>query len=227
VLFVKSHQFSPRAVFFDLDGTLVDSVPDLAEAARRMLAELGEPTRSDAEVAAFVGKGIPVMVERALTVGRSPVAPERLAQAIASFVRHYDVTNGLLTMTYPGVVETLPVLRARGLKMACVTNKAEAFVAPLLAKLGLLSFMDCIVGGDTLAYKKPDPQPLWHACEQVGVGREAALMVGDSGNDALCARRAGIPVVLMTYGYNEGVSVDTVDCDGLLSSFIELPPLLV
>lgn len=218
--------FSPRAIFFDLDGTLVDSVPDLAEAARRMLAELGEPTRSDAEVATYVGKGIPMMVERALTVGRGPVSAERLAQAIPVFMRHYEATNGKLTRAYPGVAETLPLLKARGLKLGVVTNKAEAFIAPLLDELGLGQYFDCLVGGDTLPQKKPDPEPLWHACERVGVPREAALMVGDSGNDALCARRAGIPVLLMTYGYNEGVPVDTEDCDGLLSSFAELPPLL-
>lgn len=215
-----------QAVLFDLDGTLVDSIPDLAEAARRMLSELGEPARSDAEVAGFVGKGIPVLVERTLTVGRSPVSPERLAQAIASFMKHYAETNGLLTVCYPGVREVLSQLRERGLKIGCVTNKAVAFVAPLLVQVDLLQYVDCIVGGDTLAKKKPDPEPMWHACEQLGVAREHVLMVGDSSNDALCARRAGIPVVLMTYGYNEGVPVDTVDCDGLLSNFVELLPLL-
>lgn len=215
-----------RAVLFDLDGTLVDSIPDLAEAARRMLAELGEPTRNDAEVASFVGKGIPVLVERTLTVGRSPVSPERLAQGISSFMNHYAVTNGLLTECYPGVREVLSTLRERGLKIGCVTNKAAAFVAPLLVQVDLLQYVDCIVGGDTLAKKKPDPEPMWYACEQLGVAREHVLMVGDSSNDALCARRAGIPVVLMTYGYNEGVPVDSVDCDGLLSNFVELLPLL-
>lgn len=219
-------KFGARAVFFDLDGTLVDSVPDLAEAARRMLAELGEPTRSDAEVASFVGKGIPVMVERALTVGRAPIAPARLAQAIEVFKRHYAAVNGQLTVTYPGVREGLAALNARGMKMGCVTNKAEQFTTPLLAQLGLMQFLDCVVGGDTLAQKKPEPEPLWHACTQVGVPRESALMVGDSSNDALCARRAGIPVLLLTYGYNEGQSVDTVDCDGLLSSLAELPDWL-
>jgi phosphoglycolate phosphatase len=215
-----------EAVLFDLDGTLVDSVPDLAEAARRMLHELGEPSRGDDEIASFVGKGIPVLVERALAVGRSAVSADRLSDAIASFMGHYAETNGLRTMCYPGVRETLLQLRARGLKIGCVTNKAAAFVAPLLEKLDLLSFFDCIVGGDTLARKKPDPEPLWYACEQLGVTRAHVLMVGDSSNDALCARRAGIPVVLMTYGYNEGVPVDTVDCDGLLSAFPELLPLI-
>lgn len=218
--------FSPRAIFFDLDGTLVDSVPDLAEAARRMLAELGEPTRTDEEVATFVGKGIPTMVERALTIGRSPVSAERLAQGVAAFMRHYEDTNGKLTRAYPGVAETLPLLRERGLKLGVVTNKAEAFIAPLLETLDLAGFFDCFIGGDTLAKKKPDPEPLWHGCELLGVTRDAALMIGDSGNDALCARRAGIPVLLMTYGYNEGVAVDTEDCDGLLSSLTGLLPLL-
>ena len=219
--------FSPEAVFFDLDGTLVDSVPDLAGAARLMLAELGEPSRSDEEVASFVGKGIPVLVERLLGVGRSPQTSERIALGIQAFMRHYETTNGQLTVVYPGVLEALEILRGRGLKMACVTNKAETFVSPLLEKLDLLRFMDCIVGGDTLPKKKPDPEPLWHACEQLGALRETSLMVGDSGNDALCARRAGIPVLLMTYGYNEGIPVDSVDCDGLLSNLLELPPLLV
>ncbi len=221
-----SRKFSPQAIFFDLDGTLVDSVPDLAEAARRMLRDLGEPTRSDAEVATFVGKGIPTMVERALTVGRTGVSPERLAQAVAVFMRHYEDTNGKQTRAYPGVAETLPLLKARGLKLGVVTNKAEAFIGPLLDELGMGQYFDCLIGGDTLAQKKPDPEPLWHACERVGRRGEAALMVGDSGNDALCARRAGIPVLLMTYGYNEGVAVDTEDCDGLLSSFLQLPDLL-
>lgn len=215
-----------KAVLFDLDGTLVDSVPDLAEAARRMLADMGELSRTDQEIAGFVGKGIPVLVERALTVDRSPVAPERLTQAIASFMKHYADTNGLLTVCYPGVREVLSRLREKGLHIACVTNKAEAFVAPLLTKLGLADFIDCVVGGDTLASRKPDPEPIWYACERLGASAEQTLMVGDSSNDALCARRAGIPVVLMTYGYNEGVPVDSVDCDGLLSSFLELIPLI-
>jgi phosphoglycolate phosphatase len=215
-----------RAVLFDLDGTLVDSVPDLAEAARRMLVDLGELPRTDGEIASFVGKGIPVLVERALTVGRRPIASDLLSRGISSFMHHYAETNGLRTVCYPGVPEVLRRLHEQGLKIACVTNKSEAFVAPLLAQVNLRQYIDCIVGGDTLDNRKPDPEPLWHACDELGVAREHVLMVGDSSNDALCARRAGIPVVLMTYGYNEGVPVDTVDCDGLLSSFVELLPLL-
>lgn len=215
-----------EGVLFDLDGTLVDSVPDLAEAARRMLKELGEPPRSDEEIARFVGKGIPVLVERALTVGRGKVSAESLDGAIHCFMRHYSETNGSLTVCYPNVPEVLVRLQTSGVKLGCVTNKASAFVAPLLDHLGLLSLFDCIVAGDTLAKKKPEPEPIWHACDQLGLSRERVLMVGDSSNDALCARRAGIPVVLMTYGYNEGVPVDTVDCDGLHSNFDELLSLL-
>lgn len=215
-----------EGVLFDLDGTLVDSVPDLAEAARRMLKELGEPPRSDEEIAQFVGKGIPVLVERALTEGRDKVSAESLNGAIHCFMAHYSETNGSLTVCYPGVPEVLMRLKSSGVKLGCVTNKASAFVAPLLDQLGLLSLFDCIVAGDTLAKKKPEPEPIWHACDQLGVSRERVLMVGDSSNDALCARRAGIPVVLMTYGYNEGVPVDTVDCDGLHSNFDELLSLL-
>lgn len=215
-----------EGVLFDLDGTLVDSVPDLAEAARRMLIELGEPPRSDEEIAEFVGKGIPVLVERALTVGRTSVSEETLSRATRCFMAHYSETNGSRTVCYPSVPEVLTRLKSSGLKIGCVTNKASAFVTPLLDQLGLLPLFDCIVAGDTLANKKPEPEPIWHACDQLGVSRAHVLMVGDSSNDALCARRAGVPVVLMTYGYNEGVPVDTVDCDGLHSNFDELLSLL-
>lgn len=222
-----NRQFRVKAVMFDLDGTLVDSAPDLTEAARRMLADLGEPPRDDDEVTNFVGKGMQVLVERLLSVGRAPASAERVQEALAVFLRHYEVTNGQRTRSYPHVESVLALLHQRGLRMGCVTNKPEAFTRPLLEKVGLLRFMDSIVGGDTLPQRKPAPEPLWHACALAGVAPVDTLMVGDSGNDALCARNAGIPVVLMTYGYNEGVPVDTVDCDGLVSSFLELPGLIV
>lgn len=213
--------FDVDAVLFDLDGTLLDTIPDLWVATNRMLAELGQAPRMLAEVTAFVGKGIPNLVQRALTEGRD-VAPTLAAGALAAFERHYAAVNGEETRPYPGVLATLDALAARGLRMACVTNKAEAFVHPLMARMEIADYFTCVVGGDTLPTKKPDPEPVWHACKALGVSLDRVLMVGDSGNDAAAARRAGIPVLLLTYGYSEGAPVDTIECDGLVSSFPEL-----
>ncbi|HSD39296.1 MAG TPA: phosphoglycolate phosphatase [Rhodocyclaceae bacterium] len=216
----------PQAILFDLDGTLVDANPDITEAARRMLAELGEPARSDEEVGHFVGKGVGVFVERALNVGRRAHSESEIATALERFMVHYAAVNSQQATVYPQVRETLEVLRGRGVPMACVTNKAEVFTVPLLQSLGLADFFACIVSGDSLPQKKPDPEPLLHACRELGASPAQSLMVGDSANDALAARRAGVPVLLVTYGYSEGIAVDSIDCDGLISSFADLPDFL-
>ena len=214
--------FDVDAVLFDLDGTLLDTIPDLYEAARRMLAELGEPTRSLDEVTRFVGKGIPNLVQRCLTDGRSQRDAASLDAAVAVFRRHYSVVNGHSTRIYEGVAETLAEFAEHGVRMACITNKAGDFTLPLLEHMGLARYFDCVVSGDTLPVKKPDPAPVLHACEALGVSTTRALMVGDSANDALAAQAAGVPVLLMTYGYSEGRAVDTIECDGLVSAFPEL-----
>jgi phosphoglycolate phosphatase len=216
----------PQAILFDLDGTLVDANPDLAEAVRRMLADVGEPSRSDEEVGRFVGKGVGMLVERSLNVGRRAHTPEEIGIALERFMFHYAAVNGRKATVYPGVQETLEILHVQGMPMACVTNKSSVFTVSLLQTLGLADFFACIVGGDTLPQKKPEPEPLLHACRELGVQPAQALMVGDSGNDALAARRAGVPVLLVTYGYSEGIAVDSIDCDGLLSSLAELPQWL-
>ncbi|GAA5171109.1 phosphoglycolate phosphatase [Viridibacterium curvum] len=217
---------SCRAILFDLDGTLIDAVPDLAEAANRMLRELGEPLRSEEEVGRFLGKGLGVLVERLLNDGRSPRNAAYCEAALAVFRRHYAVTNGQRAVVYAGVRETLSALQATGMPCAVVTNKAAEFTEPLLRQLRLDQFFQCVVSGDTLPQKKPRPEPLLHACAALGVAPHEALMVGDSANDAEAARRAGIPVLLLTGGYSEGVAVDTLDCDGLLSNLAELLPML-
>jgi phosphoglycolate phosphatase len=214
------------AILFDLDGTLCDANPDLAEAVRRTLADIGESTRSDEEVGRFVGKGVAVLVERALNDGRRVHTQAEVDAALARFTVHYAEVNGRKATLYPHVRETLEILRERGISCACVTNKAETFTRPLLRTLGIADFFASVVGGDTLPQKKPDPEPLLHACRELGVSPQQALMIGDSENDALAARGAGIPVWLMRGGYSEGIDVDSIDCDGLLSSFAELPMLL-
>lgn len=216
-------RFEVDGVLFDLDGTLLDTIEDLAEGANRMLAEIGRPVRSLAEIHSFVGKGIPNLVRRCLTEGSS-ASEEEIEVAVAVFRRHYAVVNGQSTRIYPGVEESLAFLAGQGLRLACVTNKAAAFAEPLLERMGLARWFDAVVSGDTLAVKKPDPAVIHHACGLLGIPAEAALVVGDSENDALAARRAGASVLLVTYGYSEGRPVDTIECDGLLSDIREALP---
>lgn len=217
-------RFDVDAVLFDLDGTLLDTVDDLHEAANRMLAELGRPLRTREEIRNFVGKGIPKLVERCLA--DPDVSAADFDAAVEVFRTHYRETNGSKSAPYDTVRETLDALKASGVSMGVVTNKAQDFAVPLLEATGLADYFGAVVCGGMLPNKKPAPDMLLHACELLSVGKERAIMVGDSGNDALCAQAAGVPVLLMTYGYTEGVPVDTINCDGLLSKFAELPPLL-
>ena len=213
-------RFSPRAVLFDLDGTLLDTIADLADAANLALAELGRPARTQDEIHSFVGKGIPHLVRRCMTEGTQATEAE-IEHAVAVFRRHYARVNGVRTRIYPGVTDTLDAMRARGLRLAVVTNKAEAFTLPLLERMAIAHYFDAVVSGDTLPVKKPDPAVVNLACERLGVSAAEALMIGDSANDALAAQGAGMPVLLVTYGYSEGVPVDTIECDGLLSNALQ------
>lgn len=203
---------------FDLDGTLLDTVADLAEACQRMLAELGEPTRSLAEVHSFVGKGMAVLVERCLSHSHPP-SSERLQQGIAAFRRHYTEVNGRQAAVYPGVREGLAAFRRAGYKLGVVTNKPGEFTEALLERMGMSDF-DVIVSGDTCANKKPHPEPLIHACAVMGTRPVENLHIGDSENDILAARAAGCPVYAVPYGYNEGKPVDSADCDALVSDLM-------
>ncbi|MDR2688682.1 MAG: phosphoglycolate phosphatase [Azoarcus sp.] len=215
-------RLAPRAVLFDLDGTLLDTIADLADAANLMLAERGHAPRSQEEVHGFVGNGIADLVYRCLSEGRATVAEAETAAALEAFHRHYANVNGRRTRPYPGVSKLLAALAARGLKMAVVTNKATAFTLPLLEQFGIAPYFGAVVCGDTLPIRKPDPAMIEHACAQLGVKPAESLMIGDSANDALAARAAGAPVLLMTYGYSEGAPVETIDCDGLLSSACQI-----
>lgn len=213
-------RYQVDAVLFDLDGTLLDTVNDLAEATNRMLADLARPQRTLDEVRSFVGKGIPHLVRRCLTDG-SEASEREIDDAVQRFRHHYAEVNGSRSTVYPGIIETLDAMVARGLRLACVTNKAEAFTLPLIERMGIARYFSVVVSGDTLAVKKPDPAMVLHACELLGSTTERTLMIGDSANDALAARGAGVPVLLVRYGYSEGLAVDTIECDGLLSNALE------
>lgn len=213
-------RFAVSAVLFDLDGTLLDTIDDLADAANRMLVDMRRAARTREEIHSFVGKGVANLVRRCMTEGSRATETE-IDRALALFHEHYAEVNGARSTVYPDIVATLDAMRALGLSLACVTNKSTAFTAPLLRRMALDGYFAAVVCGDTLSTRKPDPEMLVHACALMGVTPERALMIGDSANDAVAARRAGMPVLLVTYGYSEGMPVDTIDCDGLLSTALQ------
>ena len=216
-----------RAVLLDLDGTLLDTAPEIAAAAADMLAELGLEAVPPAMVRNFIGKGIPSLVRRTLeqSLGRVP-DERRIGSGIESFFFHYEKRNGLLATAYPGVLEGLTTLHTMGFGLACVTNKAARFTVPLLKSTGLEAFFSAVISGDTAARKKPAADPVLAACRQLGVAPDEAIMVGDSTNDALAARAAGCGILLVPYGYSEGVDVQTIDCDGIVPTLLHVAGLL-
>jgi len=216
-----------KAVMIDLDGTLLDTIPDLAVAANLMLTELKMPALPEALIRNFVGKGINNLIERTLT-GSMDGKPDAdlFQQALPIYERSYKAVNGKHTTIYPGVNEGLDLLRAQGFPLVCVTNKSERFTLPLLDVVSLSSYFVSVVAGDTLPQKKPDPAPLLHACRQLKIAPAEMLMIGDSLNDAQAARAAGCPIFCVTYGYNEGHDVHTLDVDAIVASLVEAARLI-
>lgn len=210
-----------EAALIDLDGTLLDTAPDLAAAANAMLAELGLQALSAATVREFIGSGIVRLVERSLQAAGLPLPCAQLERALRSFGAHYRRVNGSSSAPYPGVLEGLERMRARGLRLACVTNKAAAFTAPLLEKSGVARFFDAVVTADQVGARKPDPAAFLYACHLLGVSPGECAVIGDSANDALAARAAGCRALLVSYGYSEGRDVRALDSDGLAASFAE------
>jgi phosphoglycolate phosphatase len=216
-----------KAVTIDLDGTLADTIPDLAAAANSMLGELGRAALDVDRIRTFVGKGIPRLVERTLTESFGPaVSADLMARALTLYERCYAEVNGRHTEIYPGVSEGLRAMRDMQLPLACVTNKSGRFTVPLLEHLDLARFFEQVIAGDTLPQKKPDPAQLLHACGGFGIAPREMLMIGDSGNDAEAARAAGCPVFCVTYGYNEGRDVRELDVDAIVPSLIEAARLI-
>ena len=219
------HQRLPgqiEALIIDLDGTLLDTAPDLAAAANAVRADFALSALSLERVSSFVGKGAESLMHRSLTDSLDgQVSAERLAQALGRFEHHYQSLNGVLAKLYPGVVEGLQAMQAKGLRLCCVTNKPYAFSIALLELKGLAPYFEFVIGGDTLPKRKPDPMPLIVACERFGLAASQVLAIGDSMNDALAARAAGLPVFAVPYGYNEGRGLDTLDVDAIVESLLD------
>jgi phosphoglycolate phosphatase len=216
-----------KAVLLDLDGTLLDTAPELAAAANAMLAEQGLERLPAGTVRDFIGRGIPHLVERCLQAAGAPLPCLRLESALRSFGAHYRRLNGSSSAPFPGVLDGLERLRAARLRLACVTNKAAAFTVPLLDKTGLAPFFDSVVTADQVGARKPHPGPFLHACRMLGVAPSEAAVIGDSANDAEAARAAGCRVLLVSYGYSEGRDVRTFDSDGVVASLGEAADLLL
>lgn len=217
-----------HAVIVDLDGTMVDTLGDFDAALNATLRELGRPDVARADIERMVGKGSKHLIRSALQHGGlgAAAADALLDAAWASYQTHYRAINGTRSKLYPGVAEGLAALRARGLPLACLTNKPLAFARDLLQAKGLAGHFAQVFGGDSFERSKPDPLPLLKTCEALGSAPGQTLMVGDSQNDGLAARGAGCPVVLVTYGYNHGEPIDQAPHDGLIGSLVELDALI-
>ncbi|MDP2560081.1 phosphoglycolate phosphatase [Psychrobium sp. 1_MG-2023] len=214
-----------QVVIFDLDGTLVDSAPDLANAINHMLVELGRVPFNQDTIHGWVGNGAQVLTERALSGNQvidPNLSPELTADALAIFLSAYRANVCVDSQLYAGVKTTMATLAKRGYRLAIVTNKPVEFVAPILKALGLNGVFDIVLGGDSLALKKPDPLPLSHVCQALGVTVEECVMVGDSKNDIVAAKAAGMESVGLTYGYNYGEDIAIYQPELVLSDFSEL-----
>ena len=212
-----------HAVLLDLDGTLLDTLPDLAAAANAMRQALGMPALDESLIRTFVGKGADNLIARSLAASLEAPEPDPKTFEIAKhhFFEHYQANNGRLTQIYPGVTEGLIALTDLGLQLAVVTNKPYEFSIPLLEQTDLLRHLQLVVGGDTCARRKPDAEPILYACQQLGYSPAASLTIGDSINDALAARAAGGSVLAVPYGYNEGAPVTDLPVDGIVPTVLE------
>ena len=217
----------PEMILIDVDGTLVDSVPDLAYCVDRMMQQLGREPRGENRVRDWVGNGVERLVRRAL-VGALEGEPDDadFERAYPLFMALYADNTSKRSFLYPGVREGLDKLKSAGYRLGCVTNKAGQFTEPLLKDLGVFDDFSIVISGDTLAKKKPDPAPLLHAAEYFGCDPAKAMMIGDSVSDVAAARAAGFQIICMSYGYNHGVDIREAKPDAVVDSMLEIFPLL-
>ncbi len=218
---------NPKMILIDVDGTLVDSVPDLAWCVDEMMKTLGREPWGEERVRDWVGNGVERLVRRAL-IGQLDGEPDAAVfeTAYPVFLDLYAKNTSKRSRLYPGVLEGLDYLREAGYSLGCVTNKAEQFTLPLLQDLGIYSDFGIVVAGDTLPVKKPDPTPLLYAAEFFGVTPEESLMIGDSKSDVTAARAAGFRIICMSYGYNHGEDIRNYKPDQVIDSMVELRGML-
>ena len=211
------------AIVFDLDGTLIDSAPDIHAAVARMLADEGAEALPFAVVRGFIGNGVPTLIDRVIAARDEGQNPQRRADLIARFLRHYEAASSDLTTVYPGVVGALTALRGAGHVMGLCTNKPAAAARSIVAAFGLAPFFGSVIGGDSLPQRKPHPAPLQATVQALGGG--PAIYVGDSEVDAETAAAAGVPLVLFTEGYRK-TPVGQLPHAASFDDFTQLPALI-
>jgi len=218
----------PGLIVFDLDGTLVDSAPDLAYSLDATLAELGRPPAGEARVRGWIGNGVPMLVKRGLTLEMWPQGePEGFAEALEIFMRIYGDNVCVRSRLYPGVMEGVRALKEQGYQLACLTNKHSDFTVPLLEKLEIAPLLDFIGCGNQFEKHKPHPEPLLKTAARFGFEPTQCLMVGDSENDVEAAHAAGFGIVCVPYGYRRCEAAEDLKADALIASIAELPALLL
>ena len=215
--------FQPKLIMIDVDGTLVDSVPDLAYCIDEMMQKLGLQKWGETKVRHWVGNGVPKLVERALT-GELEGRPIKEVFDIAYpiFLDLYEDNSAERSYLYDGVREGLDYLKSQGYQLGCITNKSEQFTQPLLKVLGIFNDFKIIISGDTLAKRKPDPMPLLYCAEHFNLKPEECLMLGDSVSDVKAARAAGFDIICMSYGYNHGNDIVDENPDLVIDSMSQL-----
>ncbi|BAP57998.1 phosphoglycolate phosphatase [Thioploca ingrica] len=217
----------PELVLIDLDGTLIDSVPDLSYAIDGMMLQLELPQRGEEKVRRWIGNGVERLVKRALLDQLEGEPEADLFQAAFHLFKVlYTECNGHHSVLYPQVREGLDWLKSQGYLLACITNKAEQFTIPLLKSLKVYDDFRLVISGDTLPQQKPNPMPLLHAASYFQVNPHHSLMIGDSINDVQAARAAGFQIICVTYGYNHGEDIRTAQPDAVIDSFAQFPQVI-
>ena len=216
-----------RAAIIDLDGTMLDTVPDFELALNGMRAEFKLAPIGQHVIKPMVGKGSEKLIRDVLALDYDAARVDAVfEEAMAAYQRHYLAINGERSMLYPGVVEGLQAMREMGLRLACVTNKPIAFATPLLAQKALAPYFELVYGGDSLPKKKPDPLPLLQVCSKFDLAPPSVVAIGDSSNDAEAARAARCFVLTVPYGYNHGRPVQSIDSDGIVNSLLDAAELI-
>jgi phosphoglycolate phosphatase len=222
----KNFPLPVKAIVIDLDGTLLHTAPELAEAANRMLRDMGRAPVSQDLLKSYIGNGIHWLVKRALT-GDMYAEPDAALfdKALPIYEKHYTEL-ACTSQPFQNVVKGLDAMKAAGFRLGCITNKVERYTTPILKSADLAKYFEIVVAGDTLPEKKPHPMPLLHSAKFFGVPIENLLLVGDSLSDAQAARAAGCPIICVPYGYNHGEPVETLNVDAVIPDLAGLLPLI-